>query len=91
MKLKEVIFFTIGDSTNASVWSNVPFCFSKALEQKDIVIHRVNISAPQWVVSFYNLFIRRLIDILTLRKIHACYASKTHWFKIIAEKKSKRL
>ena len=90
MKLKEVIFFTIGDSTNASVWSNVPFCFSKALEQKDIVVYRVNISAPQWLVSFYNLFLRRLIIILTIGKIHACYASKTHWFKIIAEKKIKK-
>jgi len=90
MKLKEVIFFTIGDSTNASVWSNVPFCFSKALEQKDIVVYRVNISAPQWLVSFYNLFLRRLINILTIGKIHACYASKTHWFKIIAEKKIKK-
>ena len=90
MNSKEIIFFTIGDSNNASVWSNVPFCFSKALEQKGIVVHRVNISAPQWVVSFYNLFLRRLIDILTLRKIHACYASKTHWFKIIAEEKIKK-
>lgn len=90
MSSKEIIFFTIGDSNNASVWSNVPFCFSKALEQKDIVVHRVNISAPQWVVSFYNLFLRRLIDILTLRKIHACYASKTYWFKIIAEEKIKK-
>ncbi len=90
MKLKEVIFFTIGDSTSASVWSNVPFCFSKALEQKDIVVYRVNISAPQWLVSFYNLFLRRLINILTIGKIHACYASKTHWFKIIAEKKIKK-
>lgn len=90
MSSKEIIFFTIGDSNNASVWSNVPFCFSKALEQKDFVVHRVNISAPQWVVSFYNLFLRRLIDIFTLRKVHACYASKTHWFKIIAEEKIKK-
>lgn len=90
MSSKEIIFFTIGDSNNASVWSNVPFCFSKALEQKDIVVYRVNISAPQWLVSFYNLFLRRLINILTIGKIHACYASKTHWFKIIAEKKIKK-
>lgn len=55
--IKEAIFFCYGDSTNASTWSNVPYLFSKTLEEKGIIVHRVDISPFSILASIYDRFI----------------------------------
>ena len=40
--MKEILFLTYGDANNANVWSNVPYCFSHSLENKGIVVHRID-------------------------------------------------
>lgn len=42
-KIKEVIFFSYGDSADASTWSNVPYLFTRTLEKKGITVRRVNL------------------------------------------------
>ena len=42
-KIEEVIFFTYGDSSDASTWSNVPYLFTRTLEKKGITVRRVNL------------------------------------------------
>ena len=44
MQVKEVIFFTYGDSSKASTWSNVPFLFTKTLEGKGIKVDRIDLT-----------------------------------------------
>ena len=41
--IKEIIFFSMGDSNKISTWSNVPFLFCKELEQKGILVRRIDI------------------------------------------------
>lgn len=41
---KEVIFFTKGDSADISTWSNVPYFFTRTLEEKGVTVHRVNMT-----------------------------------------------
>lgn len=46
--IKEIIFFTYGDSTDVSTWSNIPFLFSTTLEHKGIKVDRVNLLDNVW-------------------------------------------
>lgn len=44
MPIKEVIFFTYGDSANVATWSNVPYLFSDALIRKGAKVDRVDLT-----------------------------------------------
>ena len=88
--MKEILFFTNGDANNANLWSNVPYCFSHALEDKDIVVHRIDYSMNPAFVKFYNLGLRRILDGLTLKKLRFPYLRTTRLFKFFAERKIKK-
>lgn len=53
MHLREVTVFSEGNALDLSCWSNVPYFFTKALENKGIKVNRVNI--------YSNKYIRKLI------------------------------
>lgn len=60
--IKEVLFFTYGDSSNPNTWSNVPYCFSQELIQRGIKVHRINISpSPKWD-RIWRSFRRRILN-----------------------------
>ena len=52
--MKEVLLFTCGDSNNISTWSNVPFLFTKTLEEKGYWLNRVDISPNKTINKFFN-------------------------------------
>ena len=88
--MKEICFFTNGDADNANVWSNVPYCFSRALENEGITVHRIDHSMPPSFVKFYDLGLRRILDCLTLRKLRFPYLRTTRLFKFFTERKIKK-
>ena len=88
--MKEILFFTNGDANNANVWSNVPYCFSHALEDKGINVHRIDYSMNPVFVKFYNLGLRRILDGLTLKKLRFPYLRTTRLFKYLAERKIRK-
>ena len=88
--MKEILFFTNGDANNANVWSNVPYCFSHALESEGITVHRIDYSMPSSFAKFYDLGLRRILDCLTLRKLKFPYLRTTRLFKFFAERKIKK-
>jgi hypothetical protein len=88
--MKEILFFTNGDADNANVWSNVPYCFSHALEDNGINVHRINYSMNPAFVKFYNLGLRRILDGLTLKKLRFPYLRTTKLFKFFAERKIRK-
>lgn len=59
--VKEVIFFCYGDSSKASTWSNVPYLFTEALENKNIKVRRVDITPHKFFSIIYNRTITTLI------------------------------
>lgn len=85
--MKEILFFTNGDADNANVWSNVPYCFSHALEGKGINVRRIDYSMNPAFVKFYDLGLRRILDGLTLKKLRFPYLRTTRLFKYFAERK----
>lgn len=88
--MNEISFFTNGDADNANVWSNVPYCFSQALENKGITVHRIDYSMNSTFVRFYDLVLRRFFDALTFRKLRFPYLRTTRLFKFFAEQKIKK-
>ena len=88
--MKEVLFFCNGDANNANVWSNVPYCFSHALENEGVIVHRVNFSMNPILVKLYDLGIRRILDAFILRKLRFPYLRITRIFKFFAERKIKK-
>ncbi len=88
--MKEILFFTNGDANNANVWSNVPYCFSHALENKGLNVHRIDYSMNPAFVKFYNLGLRRILDGLTWKKLRFPYLRTTRLFKYFAERKIRK-
>ena len=88
--MRDILFFTNGDANNANLWSNVPYCFSHALENKGDIVHRVDYSIPSPFVKFYDLVLRRILDSLTFWKLRFPYVNSTKLFKYFAERKIKR-
>ena len=88
--MREVLFFTNGDANDANVWSNVPYCFSHALENEGITVHQVDYSMNSAFVKFYDLVLRRVLDSLTLRKLRFPYLRTTRLFKFFAERNIKK-
>lgn len=58
--VKEIIFFSIGDSTKASTWSNVPYLFSKELENRGIIVRRINLEDNTNCRYYFNRFVYKL-------------------------------
>lgn len=59
--IRSAIFFSNGDSNDPSVWSNVPYCFGKALEDNNFSLHRVNLNPPLWLNHLWNQTFFRLL------------------------------
>lgn len=52
--MKEINLFTCGDSNDISTWSNVPFLFTKTLEEKGYKLNRVDISPNSVINRIFN-------------------------------------
>lgn len=68
---KKIIFVSYGDSNDASSWSNIPFLFSKNLEQKGFNIIRLNINPHSYHEYFWNKFIFRFLNLFFRNHIYA--------------------
>lgn len=88
--MKTVVFFSNGDSDDANVWSNVPYCFSHALENKSFIVHRIDYSINPRITIFYNLVMRRILDCIAFRKLRFPYINSTRLFKFFAERKIRK-
>ena len=55
--VNKVIFFTYGDSSDASTWSNVPYLFTKTLRDKGITVYDVNLAGNKWLRRFFDRII----------------------------------
>ena len=88
--MKDILFFTYGDANNANVWSNVPYCFSHALKNKGVTVHRIDFSMNPAFVNFYDLGLRRMLDGLSLKKLRFPYLRTTRLFQYFAERKIRK-
>lgn len=68
--MKEIIVFTGGDSNDISTWSNVPFLFTKTLEKKGYIIHRIDTSPSKLINRMFNSLSFYLLR--KILKLNAC-------------------
>ena len=86
--IKEVIFFSYGDSNKASTWSNVPYLFTKTLEEKGIVIRRIQLLQKNIFINIFNRLIIHLYNIFYHNHVYDYI--RTPLFRKIAFKLIKR-
>ena len=56
--ITEINFFTYGDSTDASIWSNVPYLMSRELELRGITLNRINVKPNSLINRIANKILR---------------------------------
>lgn len=86
--LKEVIFFSYGDSTDAATWSNVPFLFSTTLESREVVVRRISLAPNKWLQKIYNRTVYALLKVFLPK--HECRYQRSLLFSIESNIKIKR-
>ena len=75
--MKEIIVFSCGDSRDISTWSNVPYLFTKTLEEKGIKVNRVDISPSKLINRLFNtcsyIFCKRLLHLKVCPEFHRTF------------------
>ncbi|MEH3113540.1 glycosyltransferase [Pedobacter terrae] len=59
-EIREINVFTLGDSSLARTWSNVPFLLTKTLEKSGYTVNRINITPNRLLQFIFNRFIHPL-------------------------------
>ena len=86
----EILVFTYGDSLDISTWSNVPFLFTKTLEEKGHTIHRVDISPNKTLEHLYNTLSFYIFKRILKRKTSCPIFIMTKMHRILAYRKIKK-
>ena len=60
--MKEIIFYSYGDSNKASTWSNVPYLFTKELENRGILVRRIDISPNRFINKIWQLTVAKFLN-----------------------------
>ncbi len=85
----EILVFTYGDSLNISTWSNVPYLFTRTLEEKGHIIHRVDISPNRTLEHLYNTISFYIFKRILKRKASCPMFIMTKTHRILAYRKIK--
>lgn len=74
--LSEICFFSVGDSKNVSTFSGIPFFFSRELENRGVVVNRVNIAPPVLLSRVFNALVKRVVHLFNP---HSLYDFSRSW------------
>ncbi len=86
--MKEIIFYSYGDSNNASTWSNVPYLFAKELTNRGIIVHRIDISPNKYINKIWQLSVRKILNCFYPK--HEFSWIRTALFRWFTERKIKK-
>lgn len=74
--VKEVIVFSVGDSTKISTWSNVPYFFTTTLEKQGIKVNRVNLQESKNLKLLYFFWFGWMVKFFFKKSAYTYYRSK---------------
>lgn len=78
--IKEITVFTVGDSESLSTWSNVPYFFSKSLEERGIKINRINIEENSFLNKLYKYTVYAFLKLFYKNSSHSYFRSGINYF-----------
>lgn len=80
--MKEITVFSNGDSNKISTWSNVPYFFTKSLEEKGIKVNRIDINPSRLINKLYDITIFKLIKLTHPDTTYTYFRSKIHFLDV---------
>jgi glycosyltransferase involved in cell wall biosynthesis len=86
--VKEITVFTVGDANQIRTWSNVPYFFTKSLEEKGVKINRVNIEENKLFSLLYKYSVYAILKIIYPNSNHNYFRSGLNYF--LTNRKIKR-
>jgi glycosyltransferase involved in cell wall biosynthesis len=78
--IKEITVFTEGDSRQIKTWSNVPYFFTKSLEEKGIKVNRINIEENRFISLLYKYSVYAFIKVFYPNSNHNYFRSGLNYF-----------
>ncbi|MES2515824.1 MAG: glycosyltransferase [Bacteroidota bacterium] len=78
--IKEITVFSIGDSNQLKTWSNVPYFFTKSLEEKQIKINRVNIEENAFLNIIHKYTVFAFLKLINKNSNHTYFRSGLNYF-----------
>ncbi len=78
--INEITVFSIGDSNELKTWSNVPYFFTKSLEEKQIKVNRVNIEENSFLNTIYKYTIFAILKLINKNSNHTYFRSGLNYF-----------
>ncbi len=73
--LREITVFSIGDASQLKTWSNVPYFFTKSLEEKGFKINRVDIEESAFLNSIYKYTVFAALKLFYKNSDHTFFRS----------------
>lgn len=68
--------FSLGDAGDLKTWSNVPYFFSKSLEQKGLTVNHVNIEENKLLNQIYRFTFFALLKIVYPKSYHTFFRTR---------------
>lgn len=78
--IQEITVFSIGDSLELKTWSNVPYFFTKGLEEKQIKVNRINIEENSFLKTIYKYTIFAFLKLINKNSNHTYFRSGLNYF-----------
>lgn len=72
--------FSIGDSNKLKTWSNVPYFFSKSLEEKNLKVNRINIEENKVLNLLYKYSVYIFLKLINKNSNHTYFRSRLNYF-----------
>lgn len=86
--IREITVFSIGDSNQLKTWSNVPYFFTKTLEEKHIKVNRINIEENKFFNLMYKYSIYIFYKLINRNSNHTYFRSRLNY--ILTNRKIKK-
>ncbi len=78
--INEITVFSIGDSNELKTWSNVPYFFTKSLEEKQIKVNRVDIEESAFLNILYKYSLFILFKFIKKNSNHTYFRSRLNYY-----------
>lgn len=78
--VKEITVFSIGDSLRLSTWSNVPYFFTRSLEEQGIFVNRVNLEENRALAKLYKYSVYAVFKLISRDTDQVYFRSGLNYF-----------